>query len=284
MDTERLVTSIRRETRRRLANEPGSKARPLLAVEDLSNLVNEIVTTSRLIIGQTSSKAERSFPVRVINAIDALDPARPPALDALAKRYASLRKKEQDLQELALIDNAMAAFPAEFLTEHKTHDAAISVVLKEMLDGIEDRLNLLNHVAEQLKLFQRTLNNMLEGKQLQFIVNDNPVSRPIHYRGLEVVDSAGVEIPLRGLSSGEQHLIVMFGRILFQRRLHAGGLILIDEPEISLHPEWQIQLSQALKEVTDLNKCFMLLATHSPTMIGDDWEEEMDLRASGKSK
>jgi hypothetical protein len=285
IDTERLVTTIRRELRRQANSDVGRKERPLLAIEDLSYLVNELVTSSRFAAGQSSGKAERSFPVRILNALDTLDPAKAPSLEALANRYTVLRTKEQELQSLALVDDVMTAFPAEFLTEHKTHDAAISVVLKEMLDGIEARLSLLDPVAQRLMIFRRTLNDMLEGKEVRYLANDNPVWRAEAHRGFEVVDRHhGSAIPLRGLSSGEQHLIVMFGRILFQRRPHTGRLILIDEPEISLHPEWQILLSQSLKEVTALNGCFMLLATHSPTMIGDDWEDEMDLSASGGCK
>ena len=69
----------------------------------------------------------------------------------------------------------------------------------------------------------------------------------------------------------------MFGRILFDSKCESGGLILLDEPEISLHPEWQITLSESLKKVAAINNCRMLLATHSPTLIGNDWDSETAL-------
>jgi len=48
-----------------------------------------------------------------------------------------------------------------------------------------------------------------------------------------------LEIPLSSLSSGEQHLIVLIGQLIFS--ISEGSLVLIDEPEISFHPEWQEQ-------------------------------------------
>jgi predicted ATP-dependent endonuclease of OLD family len=55
---------------------------------------------------------------------------------------------------------------------------------------------------------------------------------------------------------------------------------LLDEPEISLHPQWQMAVTHALKKVAAINNCRMLLATHSPTMIGDDWSSEIALTRS----
>ena len=95
-----------------------------------------------------------------------------------------------------------------------------------------------------------------------------------------MLDDAGKTIPLPSLSSGEQHLIVMFGNIIFSSGLTGGGLVLLDEPEISLHPQWQIAVTNALKKVAAVNDCRMLLATHSPTMIGDDWSSEIALTRS----
>ena len=44
-------------------------------------------------------------------------------------------------------------------------------------------------------------------------------------------------IPLDSLSSGEQHQLVLFHLLIFGMR--PGALIMIDEPEISLHVAWQ---------------------------------------------
>jgi predicted ATP-dependent endonuclease of OLD family len=47
------------------------------------------------------------------------------------------------------------------------------------------------------------------------------------------------------------------------------SLILIDEPEISLHILWQQQFLKDMQEITAIRKFDILIATHSPHIIYD---------------
>lgn len=68
------------------------------------------------------------------------------------------------------------------------------------------------------------------------------------------------------LSSGEQHQIVLFYELLFHSK--EPSLFLIDEPEISLHVEWQRQFFNDVSKVANLSHHSFLIATHSPQIIG----------------
>jgi predicted ATP-binding protein involved in virulence len=57
----------------------------------------------------------------------------------------------------------------------------------------------------------------------------------------------GKQIPLTRLSSGEQHELVLFYELLF--KIQPNSLILIDEPEISLHISWLNKFIKDLEEV-----------------------------------
>jgi predicted ATP-dependent endonuclease of OLD family len=46
-------------------------------------------------------------------------------------------------------------------------------------------------------------------------------------------------------------------------------LFLIDEPEISLHVEWQRSFLSDLQKVQKLTGCRFLVATHSPQIINN---------------
>lgn len=47
-----------------------------------------------------------------------------------------------------------------------------------------------------------------------------------------------------------------------------GSLICIDEPEISLHPQWQSSIVKQLQEVfSDYHGCHFIIATHSPQLV-----------------
>ena len=74
-------------------------------------------------------------------------------------------------------------------------------------------------------------------------------------------------MPLAKLSSGEQHELVLLYELLF--KVKPGSLILIDEPELSLHVAWQKQVLRDLREVTKLVPLDLLIATHSPQVIAD---------------
>lgn len=77
----------------------------------------------------------------------------------------------------------------------------------------------------------------------------------------------GERIPPYMLSSGEKQLLVILLTALVQENRH--GVMFMDEPEISLHIEWQqrlISLIRALNPNTQI-----ILCTHSPAIIMDGW-------------
>lgn len=67
------------------------------------------------------------------------------------------------------------------------------------------------------------------------------------------------------LSSGEKEIFSMLA-IIFTRKI-GSGIILIDEPEIHLHPRWQKKLLSLLDEVVLESKVQIILVTHSPHFI-----------------
>ncbi len=69
-------------------------------------------------------------------------------------------------------------------------------------------------------------------------------------------------------SSGETHFVSSFIGILSQIR--GNGLIVIDEPEISLHPNWQIEYIYFLRTIfTNYPSCHFVIATHSHFILSD---------------
>ena len=73
------------------------------------------------------------------------------------------------------------------------------------------------------------------------------------------------ELPLEYLSSGEKNDFVMFYDLIFNSQNN--GLVLIDEPEISLHIEWQQTFLDSLIDICKMNGLQSIVATHSPNII-----------------
>ena len=75
----------------------------------------------------------------------------------------------------------------------------------------------------------------------------------------------GLEIEIDTISSGEREIInFIFG--LFLEELN-DGIVIIDEPELHLHPNWQKKLIQILKEETENKNIQIIFVTHSSSFI-----------------
>ena len=69
------------------------------------------------------------------------------------------------------------------------------------------------------------------------------------------------------LSSGEKQMLVILLTVLVQDNRR--GVLFMDEPEVSLHVEWQQRLIGLIRELNP--NVQIVLTTHSPAMIMDGW-------------
>ena len=81
----------------------------------------------------------------------------------------------------------------------------------------------------------------------------------------------GKQMEISQLSSGEKQIVFRGGFLLRNLGTINGAPILIDEPELSLHPRWQLQILNFLKGLfTDENgiqSSQLIVATHSPFIL-----------------
>lgn len=88
--------------------------------------------------------------------------------------------------------------------------------------------------------------------------------KKVELRGREVVVLSGKDaIPLESLSSGEKQLL----QLLLECLAASQTPVLIDEPELSLHVDWQNELVQCMRTVNDAAQ--LIMATHSPEVMAN---------------
>lgn len=201
---------------------------------------------------------EQDFPSRVIEAIGS---GRKVEHDEIKRLMDEVHQKETEYQELGLLSEERAARRVDL----GISDPSALLVLGIYLEDIKKKLLSLQETAERLRIFIATLNSMLLFKRLE-------LSSEIGFR---VIGENEKVIPLRALSSGEQHLIVLLGEIIFEST--DGGVVLLDEPEISFHPEWQERFPEVLEKIVVINNAMIIMATHSPTLIQDKWDSVIEL-------
>jgi energy-coupling factor transporter ATP-binding protein EcfA2 len=84
--------------------------------------------------------------------------------------------------------------------------------------------------------------------------------------------------PMSALSSGEMQLVVILTHLAFNPDTDRANVVIIDEPELSLHIRWQELFVNALRTVNP--RAQLVLATHSPSIILDDVANCIDLSSS----
>lgn len=81
-----------------------------------------------------------------------------------------------------------------------------------------------------------------------------------------IISKKGVPTPFSELSSGERQILGTVTRLL--ESAQDGSVIAIDEPEVSLHPAWQLQYMPTLfRALGHLKATHVLIATHSHFMV-----------------
>jgi hypothetical protein len=207
------------------------------------------VTLSRY--GTESQKLDQTFPQRLISSTES-----PSDVEQLKDRLQKLDQTHANLNRLGLIDLVGFSYPAS-PSQIDALDVIKRNVMALYVRDTEKKLQFLSALAAKIQLLVGSVNGKFRNKSLS-------VSRE---KGLQVTDKLGRPVPLEALSSGEQHELVLWYDLLF--KVGNNALVLIDEPELSLHVTWQKKFLPELLEIAKTVPFDALVATHSPFIIGD---------------
>jgi predicted ATP-binding protein involved in virulence len=147
------------------------------------------------------------------------------------------------------------------LPDHAADDPTITKALGLYVENQLQKLRVFDEILQKIETLKSLVNERFQMKRLE-------VSSEMGYSVVSKHD--GSLIPLDRLSSGEQHQLVLFHSLIFGMR--PGALIMIDEPEISLHVAWQQVFLRDLERIAKDTGAHFLIATHSPQIIDDNWD------------
>jgi len=200
--------------------------------------------------GRQAQSLDQSFPQRLLQR-DAPNNNLP--VEEIQKRMSTLDRKTGELKEIGILDDTpMDRFPAV-----GDIDDSQASVMSLYVQDTEDKLQVLDDLADRVRLLLESLNGKFRHKQVR-------VDREA---GLAVANDDSDTLPLDSLSSGEQHELILHYDLLF--RVPGNTVVLLDEPELSLHIEWQSKFLADLMAIVKLSHFDALLATHSPYIVGD---------------
>lgn len=149
------------------------------------------------------------------------------------------------------------------------------IINKPQADRILQHLSLLheyienrNSLRDPINRFMGLINSFLEQTKKRMTVSSG---------GELAVSVPNSEEPrsIMALSSGERQLVVMLGHLSLNPILERSGVFIVDEPELSLHIDWQEKFVDAVQRANP--NVQLVLATHSPAIILDRIENACDL-------
>jgi len=156
----------------------------------------------------------------------------------------------------------------QLLVDINTQDALdFSKKFRDNKDTIKNDFELLEKEEwKRMKRFNSAFSSIFPNKRFKEVRN-GANSKEV------IFEENGKECTIDQLSSWEKQIVFRWGFLLQNKNSINGNIVLIDEPEISLHPNWQLKILDFYKKIFQ-NESWqqtsqLIVVTHSPFIINN---------------
>ncbi|MEN8075349.1 AAA family ATPase [Clostridioides difficile] len=222
-------------------------------IEQLPENFRNILSKLSEEYSQKSNKLDSTYPERLFATKEGINEEEyREKMIEMGNKFDKLKK--YDISDKSVLTNLI------FNSEH-------SKALKIYFEDFDEKYKVYQEYILLFDLYTEILNERLSfkkikiSKELGLIVHD--------------VDNENKRIELSQLSSGEKQEIILFFELIFDT--DTDTILLIDEPEISLHIAWQKKFIDDLLRILEKKNFRVILATHSPQIISNHWDRQIDL-------
>lgn len=167
------------------------------------------------------------------------------------------KKTEIENNEITTILNKISEATSEELVEFQSLRIKVNKINSEIYKPIQE--------------FKSILDFYLDTTNKRAIINDEKEPLLIQFKETNDI------IPIDKLSSGEKQLIIIFLTIIIQKQ--EPFILLMDEPETSLHVEWQSTLIDNIRKI--MPNIQIVIATHNPLITLNRNENEIGVIETG---
>ncbi|MXW02278.1 MAG: AAA family ATPase [Holophagales bacterium] len=226
--------------------------------EEFQKRLSETMAT----YGRTAQSLDQTFAQRLVNSDKRLS-----AIE-IQERQRGLDAETDRLENLGLLDASTSQHSHHIVRTREDDPARAEVMELVMTLHAEDRkrkLDALGDLANRVETLLSSVNEKYRNKTL----------RADREKGLVATSKLGEELRLEALSSGEQHELLLHYDLLF--RVTQDTIVLVDEPELSLHVAWQKRFLDDLLRFSEISSFDAVVATHSPFIVGERHDLEVGL-------
>ena len=217
--------------------------------EQLNSMMNEVSNK----YSSEANKLDSTYPRRLFQTEQGISKA------DYEEKLNSMKEKFEKLNKYDISEFSKLGWDINF----KEEDAR---ALKIYFEDFDKKYDVFKSLVDDCDLYTDIINSRLKFKEIK-ISKGHGLS--VHRVG----NNQG--IGLDKLSSGEKQEMILFYELIFNTKEESH--ILIDEPEISLHVEWQAKFMDDLLKIANQKGLKVTVATHSPQIIGNHWDINIDL-------
>lgn len=189
--------------------------------------------------------------------------------DAKWIRYDIIRSFDRPLMNVESINRADLNLTTEldwqlFQLQRKYLDYQVNIgnrIIEVLQSGAPDAAEKAQAFSAPKKLFQDMIDNLFQETSKKIVRTENEI------RFAQI----GETLHPYQLSSGEKQILAILLTVLVQDR--QPYVLFMDEPEVSLHVEWQKQLIDLIIKLNP--QVQIILTTHSPAVIMDGWVDHV---------
>ena len=243
------------------------------SIQDVTRELSFELDRAHSALAATDREAFSSIVVGVLSSLLFKGSAEPPSA------VSPLLEKVKDL--LGQLDAAVGTTSEEYVAIAQIinnipgnfgEDANIAArVLEVYAQNLEKRAHDGRAAFDEIRRFEESVNRFFERKRL-VVGRHTTTSRlrsPVHL----ALEPDARDAPLSILSSGERHLLTLLFSATHMSS--ADGMVLIDEPELSLHTSWQRLILDELANQAGERQ--IIACTHAPAVAGKHRDRLVDL-------
>lgn len=134
--------------------------------------------------------------------------------------------------------------------------------LEEIRNLLKDKEKKISEIYKQKETFTTYIDKLFaDSNKSMGLDKDNSI---IFYKKNKIIK------PYQ-LSSGEKQLLIILLTVILQE--NRPFILLMDEPEVSLHLSWQLDLIEIIQKLN--TNCQLIIVTHSPGLFTKGWKDKV---------
>ncbi len=267
----------------RLCRELFGEFTPSISYPSLREVVTRVEGEISSAILQVAAANRQLYSRTFLNSLDAITrrkttPDQPE--DILADIDNLLKQLDEPTAETRETYNKLAESVRRMKAHfHEPISGTVNEILTVYKKGLEERLEEQRKAFDLLQRFLDSVNGFLEGKRLEINRLPEETVKPRatdekERRFVARLENRSIVTPEDVLSSGERQIACLIYASTHLGRDSDNRVVLIDEPELSLHIDWQRKLLGEMQRQVGTQQ--IIVCTHSPD-IGAEHEEAIQI-------